>query len=322
MKKALIVRTGAIGDVVETTGLVRALRKADYCVDYITGEAPSQLLSGDKDINNVYILNGKKYFYLFKFGKSLSKNNYDIILNLQPSLRMKFLCKIIGAKTIADYKKTYKYHAVENFFETGKRVIPELILDKNIKLYIDENLKQQMASSLDNKTRIVFNTGASNARQGRKWAIDNWIKLAELIFEKYDAQIIVIGSKEDEENALKLFEKFPQIKSFAGKTSLKETAALISNTDIVVSGDTGPLHISSAAGPVCIGLYGSCPVTRSGPYGEKHLTIKSELSCSPCDRKVCKYVKSEVDDTPCMRDIKPEDVIKLINIQMQKKMLI
>ena len=322
MKRALIVRTGAIGDVVETTGLIRALRAAEYCVDYITGDVPAQLLSGDEDINEIYILSGKKYMYLFKFAKSLAKNNYDIILNLQPSLRMKFLCWMIGAKEIVNYKKTYKYHAVENFFETGKRAIPELVLDKNIKLCIDENLKQRMKNMLDNKTRIVFNTGASSARQGRKWAIDNWIKLAELIYEKYDVQIIVIGSKEDEENASALLEKFPQIKSFAGKTSLKETAALISNTDIVISGDTGPLHISSAAGPVCIGLYGSCPVSRSGPYGEKHLTIQSELSCSPCDRKVCKYVKSEIDDTLCMRDIKPEDVMKLINIQMQKKMLI
>lgn len=319
MKKVLIIRTGAIGDVVETTGLVHALNNAGWCVDYLTGETPARLLKDSPEINKIFILYGKRYSNIFKTALRLSKEKYDLILNLQPSLRMKTLAKLTCSKKIVNYKKSYKYHAVENFFVTGKKAIPELELDKNIKLFTDNAIKQKMQAELGTaKPKICFNTGASRARQGRKWCLENWIKLAGLIFDKYDVQIFIVGNKEDGENAKELLETFPQIKSFAGITTIEETAGLLANADLVISGDTGPLHIASASGTTCIGLYGSCPPERSGPYGENHHYIASDLSCSPCDKKVCKYIKSETDDTPCMRDIKPEDVLNLVDTILKK----
>ena len=56
MKKVLIIRTGAIGDVVETTGLVHSLNKAGWCVDYLTGETPAQLLKDSPEIHKIFIL--------------------------------------------------------------------------------------------------------------------------------------------------------------------------------------------------------------------------------------------------------------------------
>ena len=318
--KVLIIRLGAIGDVVETTGLVRALKKQGFSIDYLTGKAPATLLNNMQAIDNVYLFESKKYSYIYKLGKELSKNKYDLILNLQPSLRMKFLCFVIGAKKTVNYKKSYKFHAVENFFETGKRAIPSLELDKNIYLDIDEDLKSKMLSQLDNnKIKICFNTGANSSRQGRKWCIEYWIQLAKSIIEKYDAQIFVIGSKEDEQNVNELVNNVPLIKSFAGKTTLPETATLLSCADLVISGDTGPLHIASATGTTCLGLYGCCSVSRSGPYGEKHHTICSEINCSPCDKRTCKYINSDVDDTPCMREIKPQKVLNLVDIIIKQK---
>ena len=54
-KKVLVIRIGAIGDVVETTGLLRSLKKAGYEIDYLTGKVPAQLLQNDSDINNLFI---------------------------------------------------------------------------------------------------------------------------------------------------------------------------------------------------------------------------------------------------------------------------
>ena len=318
-KKVLVIRLGAIGDVVETTGLVRALKKSGMSVDYLTGKFPAQLLREDSDINNLFIFEKKDYSYIFDLGLKLRKQKYDVILNLQPSLRLKTLCFLAGAKKVVNYKKSYKFQAVENFFETGKIAFSQLKLDKNINLHIDKNIKERMDLKLEQKLRICFNTGANSSRQGRKWCIDYWAQLAKLILDKYDAQIFVIGSNEDVKNADELVEKVPEVKSFAGQTSLEETVALLSCADIVISGDTGPLHIASATGAVCIGLYGCCSFSRSGPYGEKHFVISSDLSCSPCDKRTCRFLNSDVDDAPCMRAIKPEKVLNLVdNIILQK----
>ena len=91
-KKVLIIRVGAIGDVVETTGLLRALKKAGYTVDYLTGKVPAQLLQYDSAINNLFVFEKKDYPYIFKLGLKLRKEKYDVILNLQPSMRFKTLC--------------------------------------------------------------------------------------------------------------------------------------------------------------------------------------------------------------------------------------
>ena len=318
-KKVLIIRIGAIGDVVETTGLLRALKKAGYCIDYLTGNAPAQLLKNDLDIENLFILEKKSYSYIFKLAQKLRKEKYDTILNLQPSLRFKTLCFLAKAKRVFNYKKSYEFHAVENFFETGKRAFAQIELEKNITLNIPNELKEKMQQQLGNKLKIAFNTGANSSRQGRKWCIDYWIELAQLLLAKYDAEIFVVGGKEDEANVQELLKKIPEIKSFAGKLSLPETAAILSCADIVISGDTGPLHIASATGTTCVGLYGCCSVSRSGPYGIKHKTIKSQYPCSPCDKRRCQLIKSDIDDTPCMREIKPEKVLNLVDTILKNK---
>ena len=318
-KKVLVIRIGAIGDVVETTGLLRSLKKAGYEVDYLTGKIPAQLLQNDSDINNLFIFEKKDYPYIFKLGLKLRKEKYDTILNLQPSLRFKTLCFLANPKQTVCYKKSYKYHAVENFFETGKRVFPELELDKNITLNIPEDLKEKMNAQLDKNLRIALNTGANSSRQGRKWCIEYWAQLSKMILAKYDAQIFVVGGKEDEENVNELLNIVPEIKSFAGKTTLPETAALLSCADLVISGDTGPIHIASATGTTCLGLYGCCSVSRSGPYGENHKTISSDYECAPCDARTCKLINSDIDDTPCMRKIQPEKVLNLVDTILEKK---
>ncbi len=310
--KVLLIRFGAIGDVVETTGLLRSLKKAGFCVHYLTGKVPSTLLSKDMDLDKLLVLEKKSYINLFKLGKILKKEKYDYIINLHPSMRTKFLCLLAKPQKTLVYKKSYKYHAVENFFMTAAAELPQLKLDDKIELFLSDEEKQWAENSLDKKIRICFNIGATPKRQGRRWQLVHWAELAKKILEKYDAQIFVIGGNEDIQEAEKLVNLVPQIKSFAGETSLRETAALTYCSNIVISGDTGPLHIASALTPVCIGLYGCCSISRSGPYGKRHHTICSELSCAPCDGKLCPFSKKDFDDTPCMDIIKPNIIFKMV----------
>ncbi len=318
-KKILIIRFGAIGDVVETTGLLRALKKAGFCVHYLTGKVPSSLLEKDVDLDKLLVLEKKTYINLLRLAKVLRKEKYDYIINLHPSLRTKFLCAISNAQKILSYKKSYKYHAVENFFMTAAKELPQLKLDDKIELFLSEQEKEWAENSLDKKIRICFNIGATPKRQGRRWQLLHWAELAKKIFEKYDAQIFLIGGKEDIKETEKLTELEPRINSFAGKTTLRETAALISCSDLVISGDTGPLHIASALAPVCIGLYGCCSISRSGPYGKRHYTLCSELNCAPCDGKLCPFSKKDFDDTPCMNIIKPTSVFKIVENILSKR---
>jgi len=97
----------------------------------------------------------------------------------------------------------------------------------------------------------------------------------------------------------------------AGALTLGQTAALIGKSDVLVSGDTGPLHIAAGLGTKVIGLYGSVSTERSRPFGEGHVVLKKDLWCLPCEAKVC-----PLGTMQCMKDLTPEEVFKAVGIAL------
>src|SRR3989339_2074935 len=89
IKKILIFRFGAIGDVVHSTALYRAIKKQnpDILIHYLTGKIPSELLKSDYDLDKIWIAEDKSYKYLLNLAKELKKEKFDLCINLQPSIR-------------------------------------------------------------------------------------------------------------------------------------------------------------------------------------------------------------------------------------------
>ena len=317
MQKVLIIRQGAIGDVVHTSNIFRSIKEAypDIEIDYLTGAVPAQLIEHSPDLRNVIILEGKSYAYLWKLAAKLRKEKYDVVINLQPSIRFKFLSFMSFPKKIVTYKKTFKLHAVENFFRTAKKVFKEIENPNDLKIAIPEDIIEKVKLDIPtDKKIVVLNTQVSLTRQGRKWPIKSFKELALMLIEEYDCNIVVTGSSEDVEKVKPLENVHPNIKIVAGKYSILESAAVYSLANVVISGDTGPLHIATATGkPYCIGLYGAAPVTRTGPWGINHFALSADLSCIPCNRRKCtvkEYEQTEIN--PCLCAIKPEHVLQVI----------
>jgi len=313
--KILILRFGAIGDVVHTLGLVRSLREhlLSSEIHYVTFKAPSELIKDHPDITKVYVLQDKSFKKLFNLATLLQLRKFDLFINLQPSWKTKIFAFIVNAKKTLTYKKDFKMHAVENFWHTAKKQINYIVLDNKISLPLPKKLKQKAKELLpQNEKIVVFNMETSPARQGRLWSIKNWQKLAQELIKEYNCKIILTGEKKDSEEVSHMLKISENVISFSGKLSLAESAAVLGESDLVISGDTGPLHIATALDRKVIGLYGAAPVSRTGPYSEKGFAIKSDLKCVPCNKRKCKYLKAGEKITPCMKAISPEMVLKII----------
>lgn len=316
MKKILIIRLGAIGDVVHTTNIIRSIKAKypDAEIHYATGGAPLQLLKNDSQLSKVFLLS-KKYSDLTKLGLQLSKEKYDLILNLQPSLRFRYLSFLCFAKKVVEYKKNPKIHAVENFFLTGAEAIDGLENPNHLKLELANDVIEKVQQEIcHGKKIVVLNTQTSVTRKGRKWPEENFKKLALMLIEKYGCDILFTGAKEDIE-AVKCYENLhPQVKVVAGKYSLAESAAVFSLCDLMISSDTGPLHIATAfEKPRCIGLFGAADSNRTGAWGKKHFSVSANLECSPCTSRNCKIAGYEnADINPCLCAITPEMIIEVI----------
>lgn len=314
--KVLILRLGAIGDVVHSSALFRSLKNFDKSLEihYVTFKTPSMLIDHDPDIDKVWVLKDKSYNSLLNMANNLRKYKFDLFFNLQPSIKTRVFNLFLNPKKTITYKKTFSLHAVENFWETGKKAFKEIELEDSLKLYIPDEIRNDMTQFINNqKKTIVFNIGVSKTRQGRKWPINYWKKLAKTIIDKYDCDIILNGSKEDAEISEKLLDISPNIRSFCGKLNILESSALISLCNIMVSGDTGPLHIATALEVPTIGLYGAAPISRTGPYGKLTFDLCSERECVPCNRRKCSISEENDEYNPCMIDIKPEEVEKIID---------
>lgn len=321
-KKILIIRIGAIGDVVHTSMAYHAIKEANPNVEihYLT-TIDKRLLENDLAISKVWSIDYKfKPFSkgTFEFAKQLKSENFDAVINLQPSFKTRFLCFLAGIKRQYCYKKNDKIHAVDNYWETAKKAFPNIKRYPNLHLTLAQNTCTQMKKVVEQYFHplIIFNAGHIFAkRQGRTYPIEKWIELGNKIQAKYDGTIIITGVKEDEE-MLKPLGKVPHTVSFVNKLTLEENSALIKNCDLLISGDSGPLHIANALGVKTIGLFGSMPAKRTGIYSNGEIII-SKKECVPCNHRKCKYLRGSDDlYAPCMKMITTDEIMEKVSLQL------
>lgn len=322
MQKILIIRLGAIGDVIHTSNVYRAIKKAhpDVEIHFLTS-INKALIENDKTLSKVWTIKAKnlKVFskYFIDYTKLLKAENFDIVINLQPSVKTRLLAFLAGIKKRYNYHKNNKIHAVTNYWQTAKRVFNDIEELPELEITLAEDVCEKINKMVENYQRpfVILNCGHVFAkRQGRTYPITKWIELGNKIQEKYNGTIFITGLKEDAE----ILEPLNSIKnsvSFVDKLSLEETSALIKTSDLLLSGDSGPLHIATALKTKVVGLFGSMPIARTGPYGNNHCVVVSKKSCVPCNRRKCKYLDFPNElYSPCMCEIDVNEILEKISL--------
>ena len=161
---------------------------------------------------------------------------------------------------------------------------------------------------------VVIHTGARNG--GAKiWPTARWKDLAALITEKTGARIVTVGDKFEQKAARSVMQSAARTSDLTGRTSLAELAVVISRCDVLVSGDSGPLHLATALGKRVVGLYGPTDPALSGPFADDAILVTAGIPCSPCyDLRApadCPF-----GDTLCMDWITPHQVLEAVLKQL------
>ena len=313
-KKILIIREGAIGDVVHTTNIYRSIKNydPDVKIDYVTSKVPAQLLINDSRLNKVYIFENKSYSSLTQLGLKLRKEKYDVSFNLTNAFRNAFINFVLGAKKNVK-RNSKRVHAVDAFYNTAMDVFEYLKKPDAIILNPSEEIKNKVLDKIKdcNRPYFVINPGGANdsERQGRIWADNNWIELSNKLVEKYGGTVFVCGSKSEKEYH-KIFSSIKNSVLFSGELTLEESAALYSMADIFISGDSGPLHIASALDVNVLGLFGSTSPLFCGPYGKNGYFVEPDTVCRYCGKKKCEKLEQGEKFTPCMNSISVDQVFE------------
>lgn len=321
MKKILIIRAGAIGDVVHTSNLFRSIKQAypQVSIHYLTSGSIKPLLSADPDIEKVHTIDENFKLlsnYTKELANTLKEEKYDLAINLQPSFKIRGLVFLAGIKKQLVYKKNVKMHAVTNFWHTGIKTFPQMKELKDLKLYLPpKNLENAKERVKDFKRPIII-ISAGNVfakRQGRAYPVDKWVELGNALQKKYDGTVILNGARGDKE-VLAPLNAIKNSVNYVGELPLIDSCAVIAQADLMLSGDSGPLHIATALGVKSVGLYGSMPIERTGCYSNG-INIVSSTKCAPCNKRRCKFLKkTKKVYAPCMENISVDEILNKIEL--------
>ena len=252
-KKILIIRFGAIGDVVHSTIISTAIKNKypQYKIHFLTLPFIKEMLKNDLNFEKIFEFDNSKknnLFYLFKLGLALRKENYDVIFNLTNAFRTTFISFVANPKKVIKRSKQ-RTIALDAFFNSALNFDKTLEYPKNLSIEAGQTEKANILKMLEGKKHpiVVFNPGGQNdnIRQGRIWPFESWIELGNLLNEKMNATIVISGSKNEQAEHQK-YKAIKNVMILSGKLKLNETLALFSLSDIVISGDSGPLHMSSS----------------------------------------------------------------------------
>jgi lipopolysaccharide heptosyltransferase II len=140
---------------------------------------------------------------------------------------------------------------------------------------------------------IVFQPGARWLN--KRWPASHFAGLIRSLAQRFaETRFAILGSKEERSLGETLVQAAPErCLNLCGNTSLPEMIEWVRLCDLMVTNDTGPMHVAAALGTPLVALFGPTEPRRTGPYGQLENVLRLDLPCSPCMKSVCHFEKLE-----------------------------
>jgi heptosyltransferase-2 len=137
----------------------------------------------------------------------------------------------------------------------------------------------------------------------KRWPVDKFAAVARHFIAKHNLRAVILGAPNDAEVAAELLKELPEAKNLAGQTTLAEFMTALAGSKLVVSNDSGAMHLASALGLPTVAIFGSTEPAMTGPLGPRARILRHHVPCSPCFFRFCPI------DFACMHSITPEMVV-------------
>ncbi|WP_373036165.1 glycosyltransferase family 9 protein [Sulfurimonas sp.] len=327
-KSVLIIRCGALGDLVYATSVIDALRLQfgnDTIIDFVCTPGTGTLFNKDSRVNQVFPLKHKKIPIFLSSQKRKIINNsqkkaYDLLINFESGQQFKSL--VYAIKSI---KKTGYFfndmsipknviHMVDITKLAFKNIVSEDIYNQSFPKLMGTS-KDELRQNINlNEKYIIISPSNSHQKRNilnyRAWENSNWKELISKLSK--EIKVVIIGNKGEDE-FFNILKPYPHnVIDLVGKTSLPDLISIINNAVGLIATDTGTAHIASAVDTEVFALIGPTPAHETGPYQSptnKIHIINANLPCSPCYKT---NIMKNCKDNICMKNITTEQVYNSI----------
>ena len=340
-KRILIVRTDRIGDVLLSTPVASALREAypqayiammvSPCAKEIVEANPyvDEAIVYDKDVLH------KSWGHSVKFSQSLKKKKFDLAIVLHPTNRVHLVTYFAGIKRRVGYDRKMSYlltDRVRHIKQLGEKHESEYNLDlvrhigihpkeKKLfmgvgpetkawvrELFIREGIKES-------DKLLAIHPGASCP--SKVWPNERFARVADSLIEKAGFKVVIVAGQKDAALAQSVVKnmRYPAV-NLAGGTSVAQLAGVFKRCRLLISNDSGPVHVACAVGTPVISVFGRSQAglspKRWGPSGARDKILHKDVGCVECLAHDC------VKEFACLKAITTEDVLRAVEL-MQKE---
>jgi heptosyltransferase-2 len=339
INRILVRGVNWVGDTILTYPTVQGLKEL-FPQSHVTILVPSHLVDLWKTFPYVDEIipfqkrSGIKSFWEdIDLTRSLKKRGFDLALILPRSFRSAFQIYMGGIPARIGYQdegrsfllthkiprkkdvlRIHRIHYYRNLIESlgegGALPFPRLFLREEDRGWAKKKLDE--LGVLNGRPLIGINPGASYGL-AKCWYPDRFGELGKRLSEKWKASLLIFGKKEEGEIAREILKYLGSDGiDLTGKTDLLQLAALLEQCSLLVTNDTGTMHMAAAVKTPVVAIFGSTDSITTGPWGEGHTIVKEEVSCSPCLKRVCPT------DHRCMKLITVDEVEAVVHRKLEE----
>lgn len=295
MKKYLLIRLGAIGDIVLATAAIEAIfqTEPDSQIDLVCKAMFAGLLKGHPKLANVYGFDeagrhkGLRDLRLFIHG--LSAQKYDVILDLQSNPRSRIITMCLnGSKKIHWPKDTWRRRMLVWGLGRGKTY--KTVIQRYLAAVEKAGIKQPEAKPklypVADPSIKLPQGGFIAIAPGAHWPTKRWQGYSELITKLVNREsgIVIVGDKNDRTIAEDVIKASgANATNLCGLLDLAQLTYVLSKAKLLVTNDTGAMHIAESAGTPVLAIFG--PTVKQfgfAPWRAESRVIETELDCRPC----------------------------------------
>ena len=312
MHKIVFVTLSNIGDAVLTLPVLSALKdNFPYAViDVVVGPRPEKIFTKDPRVRNIFVYN--KHTGIknkISFVNRLRKERYDLCVDLRSSL-IPFLIGAKNSTSPIDVKQKGIVHKRVKHLNKLKKLGIEYKDCRNI--YIDDADRKKIEELLHmnavSKEDLLIGVSPSCLSPLKEWGISGFTEVIRSMLSKDKRKVVLIGDNTQKKRSGMISDSVANsnLIDLTGAIDLNELFALVEKMDLLLTGDSAPMHIASDLGVKVVALFGPTDPREYGPFSKDSLVIRKEdLECSPCKKAQCKFNTHD-----CMRLIEAGEVIE------------
>jgi lipopolysaccharide heptosyltransferase II len=335
-KKILMIKLGALGDLILAIPSLRMIRKRfpGSKIAILVDRKLAPLIAQSPYVDEVIPVDRSKLSelpYLLKTARRIRKEGFDISVDLQNSKWTHLLAYLGGAAERYGFSRgPFKFllNRPDHTHDTADapvkhqfRVLSKLGVrefDEALELWSDAEsearAKTLLASSANGAKRIGLVMGSSPKWATKRWPASSFLELTRRLVRELKCQIVLIGSEGDGASAADL-EKEEGVLNLIGKTTLPDLVPVVRGLDVLVTGDTAPLHIAAAAQTPVVALFGPTDPKRHMPPAKASTVLVKNLTCQPCYQGDCKNAET----LACLKQISVQEVFQSVQRHLSKK---